>query len=410
MGDAEPSTLGSSSSSSSSSKDTLKWLKSRQKKEKAHAAARLAELEAQEAEIAASYDSKDLAGLRVGHDLDSFDFQDGEERVLTLRDSKILGADEDEDELMDSTLHQSELDKQNLERKKGVKAYTGLDDEEFDPNGNGVGNKKGVLSKYDADIKENDRSRREREDGGFTLGAPVRNKEEEVKKKQEETARMLNRTLLSLDYTSEYLSHHDFIMFPLSKCFLTDLNLFPFFTPSFTPSTENQEASDYLAEGDVGFKKSKVSFVSTSSSFSFLHCREHSLNISSSMDHTSLTRFCHNSPNVDADRCSPSFLSYPTSQSKKKKKKASRVKLEADDDDETAAAPSNAEADSEMKDASTGEVVSAPSRRRVQETENFVDDDELAASLARARRQKAKKTFAKMTPEMIAANRKCRFE
>ena len=37
-------------------------------------------------------------------------------------------------------------------------------------------------------------------------------------------------------------------------------------------------------------------------------------------------------------------------------------------------------------------------------TENFVDDDELAASLARSRRQKAKKTFNKVTPEEIARN------
>lgn len=150
-----------------------------------------------------SYDSKDLTGLRVGHDLDSFDFSNGGERILTLRDSRILDRGDGDDELMDVELEQGELDKKNLERKKGIKNYTGLDDDEFDPE-NLVGGKKGVLSKYDADIPENERMRREKADGGFTLGAPVRNKDEEVTKKREENARMLNRTMLSLDYASEY--------------------------------------------------------------------------------------------------------------------------------------------------------------------------------------------------------------
>jgi len=85
------------------------------------------------------------------------------------------------------------------------------------------------------------------------------------------------------------------------------------------------------------------------------------------------------------------------------KKASSRVKLEPEDDEETPNASTSAQQeDSEMKDLTTAP---ATSRRRVQETDNFVDDDELAASLARARKQKAKKTFNKMTPEMIAQNR-----
>ncbi len=47
---------------------------------------------------------------------------------------------------------------------------------------------------------------------------------------------------------------------------------------------------------------------------------------------------------------------------------------------------------------------SVPRPARRQETDNFVDDDELQASLAKSRRLKAKKTFNKMTPEMVAKN------
>lgn len=43
-------------------------------------------------------------------------------------------------------------------------------------------------------------------------------------------------------------------------------------------------------------------------------------------------------------------------------------------------------------------------RRRAEERDNLIDDDELAASLAKARRAKAKKAISKMTPEEIAKN------
>lgn len=307
LGDPDVAADASTSASGSSSKDTLKWIKESKKRAKEHAARRAKELEEQEARQQAEYRESDLAGLRVGHDAD--EFGEGEERILTLRDAGVL--DDADDELMDSALDQAERDAKNLERKKGAKEYTGLDDEEAL-----TGRKRGVLAKYDSDLPEGDFA--SSGESGFRLGASVSAADRQARLRQEaeEAAKLANKQLLSLDYT------------------------------------KNQEISDYLQEGDIGFKKPKA----------------------------------------------------------KKRKKAAKVKISYDDDDEaqlqTAAAASsstltnaNELADVDMEDT---KVVAKPSRR--QQTDNFIDDDELQASLAKSRRLKAKKTFKKMTPEMIAKN------
>lgn len=296
--------------SASSSKDTLKWLKESKKRAKEHAARRARELEEQEAREQAQYRESDLAGLRVGHDAD--EFGEGEERILTLRDAGVL--DDADDELMDAALDQAERDAKNIERKKGAKEYTGLDDEEAL-----TGRKRGVLAKYDADLPEGSLASNE-EESGFRLGANLSTADRQARLRQEaeQAAKLANKQLLSLDYT------------------------------------KNQEVSDYLQEGDIGFKKPKT----------------------------------------------------------KKRKKAAKVKISFDDDDEqqtadqsaaSASATATAHAD-HVEDVEMGDVkvLAEPSRR--QQTDNFIDDDELQASLAKSRRLKAKKTFNKMTPEMIAKN------
>lgn len=198
LGDSEP-----SSSTTTTSKDTLKWLKQSQKRAKEHAARRAKELEEQDALAAqqASYGESDLAGLRVAHELD--DFAEGEERILTLRDSRIL--DGGDDELMDDMLAQQERDRQNIERKKGAKAYTGLDEDDI---GAGLGKKKSVLAKYDADIRPDGQPQEDGE-GGFRLGVVAPNKVDLVRRQQEETAERMNKKLLSLDYSSKWNARLD---------------------------------------------------------------------------------------------------------------------------------------------------------------------------------------------------------
>ncbi|UZJ52963.1 hypothetical protein CBS101457_002283 [Exobasidium rhododendri] len=304
LGEAETSQKGAATSEQGP-EDTLRWIKAQKKKAKLNAAKRLKEeAEAEELAIAnaARYDTEDLKGLRVGHDMDEIDLEaGGEGRVLTLRDSKILEGEDDE--LMDSALEAAEKDKVNAERKKGVKKYSGLDDDDF--RADQVGRKKGVLSKYDNDIES---SGIKQDDGGFVLGGSSQSRTEREEGKRRETEQMLNRTLLDLDYT------------------------------------KNVEVSDYLQEGDVGFKKPKT---------------------------------------------------------KKKKRAPARVRLE--EDEEAPSLPQSAPIDEEMAEASTSVNVVAP-RRQTQQKEAFIDDDDLALSLAKSRREKAKKSYKKMTPEMIARN------
>ncbi|KDN52078.1 hypothetical protein K437DRAFT_254632 [Tilletiaria anomala UBC 951] len=310
-------------------KSTLKWLQQQRKRAKENAERIAREQEEAEAlalkqlrESQDAYSERDLKGLKVAHDMDDLDMEEGEERVLTLKDSRIL--DDEDDELMEASLAQQEKDQLNEERKRGAKEYTGLDDEEFDdgtsaPSGRMPGQRRGILSKYDGDLDKEGFAKREDGKTGFVLGAQVESKDEIKRRKQEESARMLNRSMLDLSYT------------------------------------KNQEVSDYLQEGDVGFKKPKT----------------------------------------------------------KKKKRATKVQLDIENEDE-AAGPSTftssvavkKEEEEEKGEDAAMPAVAPPRDRRPGsvQIENFVDDDELAAALARSRRQKAKKVFNKMTPEEIAKN------
>lgn len=312
LGDADE-IASTSNAEASSSESNKKWLKAQRKKALANEERRRQEEE--EAEAAASaaarakYDSDDLRGLKVGHDMEDFDLEEGGEgKVLTLRDSKVL--DNDDDELMDSTLDQKERDRINEERKKGIKQYTGLDDDDFDA-GN-VGRPRGVLSKYDADVEHLDGPLPKDADAGFRLGGEVRTRKDRDDAKRKESERALNRTLLNLDYT------------------------------------KNEEVSDYLQEGDVGFKKPKA---------------------------------------------------------RKKKREAARIRLDEDDDDRSTNKTGGI-GDVEMNGGEVPTASSEPRRQpRQRDSEiDLIDDDDLALSLAKARRKQAKKAFQKITPEMIAKN------
>lgn len=90
----------------------------------------------------------------------------------------------------------------------------------------------------------------------------------------------------------------------------------------------------------------------------------------------------------------PSFVQVK----KKKRPAATRIKFDEDEDGASAAAQSNGH----MNDVEMKPVVHAP--RQADLEDNLADDDELSASLARARRAKARKAISKMTPEQIARN------
>ncbi|KAJ4477177.1 SART-1 family-domain-containing protein [Lentinula aciculospora] len=189
--------------------DTLKWIKKNKKKEKELAKKRLQEFDSMDKVMQEEYTERDLAGLKVSHDFDTMD--EGDARILTLKDSRIL--DNEEDELQNIEMAEEERRQKNIELRTKKHGYTGYDDDEF-VDGN-VGMKRAVLAKYDEEIEGVSEI-------GFRLGSSVVSKKTVDKQKNIETAASLNKSLLSIDYK------------------------------------KNLEITDYLKEGDFGFKKPKT--------------------------------------------------------------------------------------------------------------------------------------------------------
>lgn len=202
-----------SAPSTDDSLDAKSWIK-RQKKREKQRAREIAAMQARDKEEQdrLMYGEEDLAGLKVGHGVE--EFEEGEDVILTLKDTGVLEGGEDE--LQNVNLVEDAAIKAARERKrKAQQAYTGYDDEEFDENR--IGQRADVLGKYDEDFATG-KVRTE----GFRLGAPV-----EMKMKiQDEDEQMGNaparKVKLNLDYTKEF------------------------------------EVSDYAKEGEAGFKKPKV--------------------------------------------------------------------------------------------------------------------------------------------------------
>ncbi|ORY92906.1 SART-1 protein [Leucosporidium creatinivorum] len=197
--------------------DTKAWIKKQKKRAKELAAKRAKELDEMEKRAAeeglAKYGEEDLKGIKVAHGED--DFEEGEETVLTLKDSRVL--DDEDDELHNLNISENTKTAEALAlKKKGRTAgqYTGYDDDEFDPTK--VGSARGVLNKYDEEILG-------KEESGFRLGSaptvPKGEKKGKGKGKEEEQEEK-ERVKLSMDYTKSF-------------------------------------NTDYLQEGDVGFKVKK---------------------------------------------------------------------------------------------------------------------------------------------------------
>ncbi|OJT11466.1 U4/U6.U5 tri-snRNP-associated protein 1 [Trametes pubescens] len=189
--------------------DTLKWIKKSKKREKELAKKRQEELEDMDKQFQDEYGEKDLAGLKVSHDFDGL--EEGEARILTLKDSRVL--DNEEDELQNVEMAEQEKEEKNKELKIKRRDYTGYDDEEFAPGQAGM--KRAVLAKYDEFLEGSKES-------DFRLGSSSAVMREKKDKRDEPTSMSVNKTMLSIDYA------------------------------------KNIESADYLQPGDVGFKKPKT--------------------------------------------------------------------------------------------------------------------------------------------------------
>ncbi|KAJ4135993.1 hypothetical protein NW768_003601 [Fusarium equiseti] len=122
------------------------WLIGQKKRQKNIAKVRKLEeeLAAAEAEAAAAvqYTSKDLAGIKVGHDTSGF--LDGDEQILTLKDTTIDENEAEGDELENLDMREAEKLADRLDTKKKKPGYNPLDDDES--------GERGILSHYDEEI------------------------------------------------------------------------------------------------------------------------------------------------------------------------------------------------------------------------------------------------------------------
>ena len=122
--------------------DAKTWLIKQKKRQKEIEKARKREQEIAEAEAAAEYTATDLAGVKVGHELDAF--EEGEEQVLTLKDTTIDQNEEEGDELENLDLREREKLSEKLELKKKKPVYNPNDIDET--------GEKSILAHYDEDI------------------------------------------------------------------------------------------------------------------------------------------------------------------------------------------------------------------------------------------------------------------
>ncbi|TGZ84943.1 SART-1 protein [Ascodesmis nigricans] len=126
--------------------DAATWLK-KQKKRQRKMAEKLARQKEEELEREArerrEYTEKDLAGVKVGHDLTDIGDFGGDEVVLTLKDTTIDENEAEGDELISTDLAERERLKERLELKKKKPAYNPYEEAE--------GGESRILAQYDDD-------------------------------------------------------------------------------------------------------------------------------------------------------------------------------------------------------------------------------------------------------------------
>ncbi|PBP20334.1 U4/U6.U5 tri-snRNP-associated protein snu66 [Diplocarpon rosae] len=139
------------------------WLMKQKKRQKEIEKARKREQELAAAEAAAEYTARDLAGVKVGHELDTF--QEGEDQVLTLKDTTIDENEEEGDELENLELREREKLTEKLELKKKKPNYN---PHEVDETG-----ETSLLAQYDEEIDGKKRQRFTLDGMGSTTEASI---------------------------------------------------------------------------------------------------------------------------------------------------------------------------------------------------------------------------------------------
>lgn len=167
--------------------DTKTWLQQQKKRQKKLEKEKRRKLEAElaERENAPEYTEKDLAGVKVAHEMD--DFQGGEEQVLTLKDSTIDQNEEEGDELENVDLRERDAVNERLDVKKKKPIY--------DPSAEADAEDGTILKQYDETIDGKKRKR-------FTLDGQGASVEERQAAKQA-VSEKLKRQPISLDIIND---------------------------------------------------------------------------------------------------------------------------------------------------------------------------------------------------------------
>ncbi len=128
--------------------DAKAWLKGQKKRIKtSQRLAKEQEAAAAAAAAAKEYTSKDLAGVQVGHTVSTL--LDGDEQVLTLKDTTVFENEDEGDELENADLREQEKLSERLKLKKKKPVY---DPNDFDETGD-----RSILPQYDEDNKKKTR-------------------------------------------------------------------------------------------------------------------------------------------------------------------------------------------------------------------------------------------------------------
>lgn len=138
-----------------------------------------------------NYNERDLKGLKVAHDIESF--TEDRQVILTLQDQEVLG--EDGDTLVNVNMLDNERYKKNVENKKQNPLSYGYDvyEEQYDEFGNYI--QRSMLGKYDEELEGGKKKT-------FTLGESKELIQAQQRKALEIKASLQKKTLESLNETS----------------------------------------------------------------------------------------------------------------------------------------------------------------------------------------------------------------
>ena len=128
--------------------DTRSWLlgaNMRKKKLERERARRMEEELAERERLAAvEYGAKDLAGVKVGHEIAAFEDGGDAEQILTLKDTTIEENEEEGDELENMEIKEREKLTERLELKKRKPVY--------DPHAANEDGERKILAQYDEEV------------------------------------------------------------------------------------------------------------------------------------------------------------------------------------------------------------------------------------------------------------------